>query len=483
MGTVNQNDSINDQLTGPEGGTVSTRRECVGEAIAAFMIVPRHVLGGQGQRAPSDKLNIAGVGVGAMGGEYLRNCESENIVALADVDFSFAARTFARYPNAKTYKDFRVMLEKEKSIDAVAIGTPDHTHAVVAAAAIALGKHVYCAKPMCRTIHEVRAVTKAARAAKVATQMSTQSAASEAACATAELLGSGIIGKVREVHMSSDRPIWPQGLARPEAEPVPPGLDWDLWIGPAPYRPYSPYYHPFNHRGWYDFGTGAMGDMALHDWHFFWDVLKLKYPTKISATVALATQASRAVTPEGVVKMKTNKVKYPESFPHAEIVTFEFPERGGMPALRLIWYDGGLLPPRPLGLDPAEPAPAKYYVGDKGVLIPAAPWTTTAAPAPRTQTPRFIVLENGKRKQFKPPRKTIARTIGHYQEWIAAAKGGKPANCNFDYACLFAETALLGVIAARTGRELLYDAEGARFTNYSDANEFVSPPYRAGWSL
>ena len=472
MDTADNQASIEKSRTGSGGQTASTRRECVGGAIAAFMIVPRHVLGGQGQRAPSDKLNIAGVGVGGMGAGYLQNCESENIVALADVDYSFAAKTFARYPNAKTYKDFRVMLEKEKGIDAVTIGTPDHTHAVVAMAAIALGKHVYCAKPLCRTIHEVRAVTKAARAAKVATQMSTQSAASESACATAEMLASGIIGKVREVHMSSDRPIWPQGMARPEGEPVPPDLDWDLWIGPAPYRPYSPFYHPFNHRGWYDFGTGALGDMALHDWHAFWDVLKLKYPTKISSTVALATQATRAVLPNGVVRMRTKKVKYPESFPHAEILTFEFPERGGMPPLRLMWYDGGLLPPRPLGLDVADSAPVKYYVGDKGVLIPAG-----------GRASGFIVLVNGKSKEFKPPRKTIPRTIGHYQEWIAAAKGGKPANCNFNYACLFAETALLGVIAARTGRDLLYDAENARFTNYAEANEFVNPPYRAGWSL
>ncbi|MCE5310020.1 MAG: Gfo/Idh/MocA family oxidoreductase [Acidobacteriales bacterium] len=459
--------------------TLSTRRQCVTSAVAAFTILPRHVLGGRGQKAPSDKLNIAGVGVGSMGAAYLRGCESENIVALADVDYNFAAKTFARYPNAKTYKDFRVMLEKEKGIDAVTIGTPDHTHAVVAAAAIALGKHVYCAKPLCRTIYEVRTVTKAARDAQVATQMSTQSAASEAACATKEMLSSGIIGNVREVHMSSDRPIWPQGLARPESEPAPPGLDWDLWIGPSPFRPYSPFYHPFNHRGWYDFGTGALGDMALHDWHVFWDALELKYPSRISATVALATEATRVVMPNGVVRMRAKKVKYPESFPHAEVVTFEFPERGGMPPLRLIWYDGGLLPPRPLGLDPAAPAPARYYVGDKGVLIPPAPWDEFPAGA----VPGFTVLVNGKRTEFEPPRKTIPRTIGHYKEWIATAKGGKPANCNFDYACLFAETALLGVIAARTGRDLSYDAENARFTNCPDANEYVNPPYRAGWSL
>jgi hypothetical protein len=424
-----------------------------------------------------------------MGGGYLRNCESENIVALADVDHDFAAKTFARYPKAKTYMDFRVMLEKENGIDAVVIGTPDHTHAVVAMAAIRLGKHVYCAKPLCRTVHEVREVTRAAREAKVATQMSTQSAASEAACATAEMLASGIIGQVREVHMSSDRPIWPQGLARPaETVPVPANLDWDLWIGPAPSRPFSPFYHPFAWRGWYDFGTGALGDMALHAWHVFWKALKLTHPTKISSSVALATEATRV---GGVRQAK--KVKYPETFPHAEIVTFEFAARGGMPPLRLCWYDGGLLPPRPEGLELAERAPTEYYVGEKGVLIPVrrrpparaqaqgAPGGTAAAAA--GQTTGFIVLANGKPKEFTPPPKTIPRTLGHYQEWIAAAKGGPPANCDFAYGSLFAETALLGVIAVRTGKDLLYDAQSVRFTNDADANQYLHLPYRAGWSL
>ena len=471
------------------GRAEATRRQCVGSALAAFTIVPRHVLGGQGHRAPSDKLNIAGVGVGAMGGIYIDNCASENIAALADVDHAFAARTFARYPKARIYKDYRVMLEKEKGIDAVAIGTPDHTHAVIAMAAIRLGKHVYCAKPLCRTVHEVREVAKAAREARVATQMSTQSAASEAACATAEMLRSGIIGHVREVHTSSDRPIWPQGVVRPAGEPVPPHLDWDLWLGPAPHRPFSPFYHPFNWRGWYDFGTGALGDMALHSWHVFWDALQLELPARISSSAALATEWSRASEAGGLTRIRARKAKPPETFPHADIVTFEFPARKGLPGLRLFWYDGGLLPPRPEGLDPAVAVPAGYYVGEKGVLIPVrrrqpAPESAQGKAGARTvETTEFIVLANGKPRQFTPPPRTLPRTAGHYQEWIAAAKGGKPANCNFEYARLFAETALLGVVSVRTGKDLSYDARNARFTNDDAANEHLNPPYRAGWML
>jgi len=255
-----------------------------GAALAAFTILPRHVLGSPFV-PPSDKLNIAGVGVGAMGGGYLQACESENIVALADVDFDFAAKTFSRYPKAKTYRDFRIMLEKQKGIDAIIIGTPDHTHAFVASAAIKLGKHVYCAKPMTRTIHESRFVTKAAREARVATQMSTQSCASDLACSVEELIQSQSIGPVREVHVWSDRPVWPQGLMRPaESSAVPRGLDWDLWLGPASKRPFNELYHPFNWRGWHEFGTGALGDMALHTFHMVFRALKLTHPTSVSST-------------------------------------------------------------------------------------------------------------------------------------------------------------------------------------------------------
>ena len=452
-----------------------------GGALAAFAIAPRYVLG-QGQTPPSDKLNIAGVGVGAMGGTFLESCESENIVALADVDFDFAAKTFARYPKANTYRDFRRMLDTEKGIDAVVIGTPDHTHAVVARAAIERGKHVYCAKPMTRTVYECRQVARAAREAKAATQMSTQSCASESACAVEELIQSGAIGAVREVHVWTDRPVWPQSLLRPaDAPPVPSTLDWDLWLGPAPARPFHPLYHPFNWRGWHDFGTGALGDMALHTFHVVFRALKLGLPTSVggSATVTCVPAAPGQADPSW---SRIRKAGFPETFPHSSIVTWDFPARGDLPPVRLHWYDGGLKPPRPVDMPAGQSLQAEgsYYVGDKGVLlIPSTGGGTWRAGA----GPVSGLLPAAKFRDYAAPPKTVARTVGHYQEWIRAAKGGPPANCQFDFASLIAETALLGAIAQRTGKYLLWDAANMRFTNDDEANRHVTPAYRAGWAL
>jgi predicted dehydrogenase len=444
-----------------------------GGALAAFTILPRHVLGA-GYLAPSDKLNIAGVGVGGMGAGYLQACESENIVALADVDDRFAAKTFARYPKAKTYRDFRVMLEKEKGIDAVVIGTPDHTHAVIAMAAIQLGKHVYCAKPLTRTIYETRRITKAAREAKVATQMSVQSCASDGACAVAELIQSGAIGPVREVHVWSDRPVWPQGMARPAATPPPSSMDWDLWIGPAPSRPYHPVYHPFNWRGWCDFGTGALGDMALHTFHMVFAALKLTCPTRVSSSTTFVKESA----PEGEADprwARSRKASTPETFPHSSIVTWDFPARGELPPVRLHWYDGGLKPPPPADFEPGEELRPEgvYFAGDRGVLLPRR--TVGGVDG--------SLLPAAKFKDYARPPKTIPRSIGHYQEWIAAAKGGPPPNCNFDFASLIAETALLGVISIRTGKPLVWDAGNMRIANDAHANQYLNPPYRSGWSL
>ncbi len=445
-------------------------------AVAAFTILPRSVLGGAGYVAPSDKLNIAGVGVGAMGGGYLRACESENIVALADVDEVFAAKTFARYPTAAKYRDFRVMLEKEKGIDAVMIGTPDHTHAVVTAAAIQAGKHVYCAKPMTRTVYEARRVTELARRHTVATQMSTQSCASEFACSIEEIIQAGTIGPVREVHVWSDRPLWPQCVARPAETPqVPANIDWDLWLGPAPVRPYHPLYHPFNWRGWYDFGTGALGDMALHTFHMVFRALKLKYPAAVDSSTTVIMEPA----PEGQADPSWSRVRkatYPETFALSSIVTWDFPARGDLPSLRLHWYDGGLKPPRPADLDPERGAlrpDGCYFVGDKGVLIAAG------AGGPRGP----VLLPAARYKDFTPPPKTIPRTIGHYEEWVLAAKGGPAANCNFDFASVITETGLIGVVSTRIGKSLTWDAQNMRFTNEAAANDYLNPPYRSGWAL
>ncbi len=405
-----------------------------------------------------------------MGAGYLRGCENENIVALCDVDHAYAAKTFAKYPNAKVYRDYRVMLEKEKGIDAVIVGTPDHTHAVISMAAIKQGKHVYCAKPMTRTIHEARAMAKAAREAKVATQMSVQSCASEGACSTAEWVLSGVIGPVREVHVWSDRPIWPQGLLRPTASPaVPSTLDWDLWLGPAPQRPYHPLYHPFRFRGWYDFGTGALGDMACHTLHVIFRALKLGYPSSAQASTTVVQEWATAA---GAARQGTRKAVYPETFPHSSIVTWEFPAREGLPPVRVNWYDGGLRPPSPTGMQPGKilGGDGLMFVGDKGVLLSGF-----------SGGPRLVT--EAQRQSFTAPPKTLIRSSGHYTEWIDAAKGGKPANCEFGFGSLLTETALLGVIAQRTGAYLEWDSEQGRIANNAEANLLVNPPYRQGWSL
>jgi len=440
--------------------------------LPAIAILPRHVLGGRGYTPPSDKLNLAGIGVGGMGAVYLRTCESENIVALCDVDDSYAARTFARYPAAKTYRDFRVMLEKEKGIDGVLIGTPDHTHAMIAKAAMELGKHIYCAKPMTRTIREARLLARAAREAKVATQMSVQSCASEAACATAEWVRSGVTGAVREVHVWSDRPVWPQGIERPaETPPVPRELDWNLWLGPAPQRPYHPIYHPFNWRGWYDFGTGALGDMGCHTLHVIFRALDLGHPLSVQASASFVMQpASKEEADEPW--MRARRAKLAETFPHASIVTWSFPARGALPPVRLTWYDGGLKPPRPPEMAPDRELgdDGILFIGEKGVLLSGF----TGGPK---------LLPESRNRDFAPPPPTLPRSSGHYQEWIASCKGGPPANCNFDFGSLLTEVALLGTIAQRTGRFLAWDSENLRFLNDAEANRHIDEPRRAGWAL
>ena len=444
------------------------RRELLG-AAAALTILPRHVLGGSGYRAPSDKLNIAAVGFGGMGANYLKGCQSENIVALADVDSVYAAPTFQKYPAAKAYTDFRVMLEKEKRIDAVIIGTPDHTHALVAMAAIDLGKHVYCAKPLTRTIREARLVTAAAKERWVATQMSVQSCASDDALSTVEWVQSGVIGAVREVHVWSDRPVWPQAVQRPAKTPhVPKTLAWDLWLGPAPVRPYHPAYHPFTWRGWCDFGCGALGDMACHTLHVIFQALKLGPPASVDAT----TPVLRELVVEGGGWMRSRPLSTPETFPACSIVTWQFPERSDLPPVRLTWYDGGLKPPRPVELEAKRElgADGLIFVGEKGVILSGFYGGPSLVPESRNA-------------EFTHPPKTIPRSIGHYQEWIEAAKGGKPANCEFGFGSLLTETALLGVIAQRTGKYLTWDAAAMRITNDAAANELVAGACRTGWCV
>ncbi|MCX7872542.1 MAG: Gfo/Idh/MocA family oxidoreductase [Verrucomicrobiae bacterium] len=442
---------------------ISRRQFVKGLAIgaAAVQIVPGHILGLNGQTPPSQKLNIAGIGIGGQGRADLDNMASENIVALCDVDWSYASGTFKKYPNAKKYKDFRKMLDEQKDIDAVVVATPDHLHAFAAMYAINNGKHVYCEKPLTHSVWEARQLAKAAREKKLATQMGNQGQASEETRRLCEFVWDGAIGNVYEAHIWTDRPsnglfkeYWPQGVEKPkETPPVPPELDWDLWIGPAPMRAYHPIYHPFRWRGWWDFGTGALGDIGCHAFDPVFRALKLGHPLTIEASSSRVNE---------------------ETFPVASMVTYHFPARGSMPPLKLVWYDGGLRPPRPEGLDDGHVmgTNGRLLIGDKGFILGNR------------------VYPEKRRKEYQEPQKTIPRSPGHYQEWILACKGGKPAGSNFDWAGPLTEVVLLGNIALRlqlreelTRCKLEWDAEKFEFKNLPEANKFIRREYREGWKL
>ena len=356
-----------------------SRRQFMGTAAAAagITIVPRHVLGA-GFQAPSDTVNVAVVGYAhGMGSNNLKNAmKSDNIIALCDVDES-AAATQARARQGTTpdkfpkppaeYKDFRVMLEKQKDIDAVIVATPDHMHALVAMNAMQLGKHVYVQKPLTRTISEARALTEAARKYKVVTQMGNQGHSEEGLRLMQEWFNAGAIGEVREVHCWTNRPIWPQGMPRPTEEmPVPEGMDWDLWLGAAPPRPFHKTYHPSFWRAWQDFGAGAMGDMACHVMDASYTVLKLGSPTSIIATAGAIVQAPPAGQGGWGVR-----VKYNDSYPPSSIIHLSYPQRGNLPPVKMHWYDGGLLPERPDELEPERrlPESGTIFVGSKGKMM------------------------------------------------------------------------------------------------------------------
>ncbi|MHC4475408.1 MAG: Gfo/Idh/MocA family protein [Planctomycetota bacterium] len=448
----NQNGSWNRQ-----GDASITRRDFVrGAASAAvFTIVPRHVLGGPSHTPPSEKLNMACIGVGGRGAGVVGGVASQNIVALCDVDAERAAETFKRYPNVKRYRDFRKMLDKEdKNIDAVTVATPDHVHAVASTTAIKMGKHVYCEKPLTHSIYEARKLAEAAREAKVATQMGNQGQASEGNRLVSEYIWDGAIGPVREVHVWTNRPIWPQGMDRPDGTPpIPDTLDWDMWLGPAPERPYNPAYLPFVWRGWWDFGTGALGDIACHRFDPIFRALKLGHPTSVEATSTLVNK---------------------ETFPVASIIRYEFPARGDMPPVKLIWYDGGLKPARPDELEAGRKLGSGgiLFVGDKGKLLN------------ERLIPESRMTEYGKPPQLLP------RSPGHFEEWIDACKGGKPAGANFDFAGPMTEVVLLGNVALRpelreelARTKLHWDGENMKFTNMPEANDYLRRQYREGWVL
>ena len=441
------------------------RRKFIGKSTAAFGMAG---LSAAKLRAasPNNKLNIAAIGVGGMGSGNIEKCSEENIVALCDVDLKRGGKTFGAHPKAKRFRDFRVMLDKmEKEIDAVIIATPDHTHAVATMEAMRRGKHVYTQKPLTHTIWEARQLTEASKRYGVATQMGNQGHSSNGARQTVEWIRAGVIGEVREVHCWSDRPLrgtrfekrlyWPQGVAdRPEKkEAIPDTLDWDLWMGPAPYRDYSSAYVPFDWRGWWDFGTGALGDMGCHiiD-HPYW-ALKLGYPTSVEAS---STHI------------------HSETAPLASLVTYHFPARGELPPVRMVWYDGGIKPPRPEELEPHEewPVDGVIYVGDRGKIMH------------KSHGGKPTLLPLSRMNDFQRPDETLPRIKGsHEQNWIDACKGGAPACSNFNYSGPLTEVVLLGNLAIRTEGHLLWDGPNMRVTNNEAANEFVRREYRQGWKL
>ncbi|MGD9329440.1 MAG: Gfo/Idh/MocA family oxidoreductase, partial [Cyclobacteriaceae bacterium] len=380
----------------------------------------------------------------------------ENIAFLCDVDDNRAAETYKLYPDAKRYRDFRIMFEKEEeSIDAVIVGTPDHTHTIPAITAMRLKKHLYCAKPLTRTIHESRLLLKAARETGVATQMSTQQNASDDHRLLCEMVWSGIIGDVYEAHTWSNRPIWPQGMERPEVvEAIPNTLDWDLWLGPAKKRPFHSAYVPFKWRGWYDFGTGALGDMGCHQFDPIVKALKLQQPHRVQAS--------------------SSKL-FEETFPVASMVHYDFAARENMPPVKVTWYDGGLQPKKPEELDPGvefgDWNGGLLLIGEKGKILCDAVGN------------KPILLPKKKNDEYTPPPQTLPRSIGHYKEWIEAAKGGAPAGANFEYGCPVTELVLLGNIAVRTQQILEWDYEKMQIPNSPEANKMIIEEYHNGWTL
>jgi predicted dehydrogenase len=420
-------------------------------AAATFTIVPRYVLGGPRYKPPSEKLSIACIGVGGMGASDTQQVSTENIVALCDVDWRHAAGTFEKFPSAKKYRDFREMLEKEGgNIDAVTVSTPDNTHAVAAMMAIKMGKHVYCQKPLAHDMYEVRKLTEAARRHKVMTQMGIQLHATEELKLLVEIIKSGTIGKVRKVDIWSGK-NWGGGTRPKETPPVPKSLSWDLWLGPAPLRPYHPAYLPGEWRRWWDFGTGCLGDMGCHIIDPAWWALDLTYPISVEADPGPFND---------------------ETYPQKTVVRWEFPARGDLPPVTVTWYDGANRPPRPMELETERKLPDQggLYYGENGTIL-----------LPHGGGPRLI--PESRMKGFKAPEPFLPRDVDHYQEWVRACKGARKPLANFDYSGPLTETILLGNVAARAGQKLQWDGPNFKVTNMPEAKAYLRREYRAEWSL
>ena len=428
-------------------------------AAAAFTILPSNTIAGLGHQAPSDKMNIAAVGIGGMGHANLKNLKSENIVGLCDVDWKYADKCFKEFPEAKKYKDWRVMYDElGKSIDGVLVATADHTHAIIAANAITLGKAVYCQKPLTHSVYESRLLTKLAAKYDVATQMGNQGSSAEGVNLTCEWLANGAIGEVTKVEAFTDRPIWPQGLNTPKETPaVPDTLDWDLFTGPAKVIPYNPLYHPWNWRGWWAYGTGALGDMACHILHPVFVGLELGYPIKAQGNSTLLLQ---------------------DCAPTAQAVKLTFPARTPkknmkikLPQVEVFWFDGGIKPMLPAmwpaGKNPNDQGGCVFFHGTKGILVCGCygvnPW---------------ILRPDGKVEKPEAPKFRRRVTLSHEMDWVRAAKETPKTRIktasDFSLSGPFNEMVVMGVLAVRLStlnKELDWDGPNMKFTNITDTEQ------------
>lgn len=439
------------------------RRQFLGRSAAAAVALgsPRPLVSGAQAGSALDRLNVASIGVHNRAAGNLKGVASENIVAICDIDQEFLDAAGETYPNARRYRDFRVMLEKEaEKIDAVLVSTPDHTHAPAASMALQMKKHVYCEKPLAHTIYEARRLAELAAENNLITQMGTQVHAEENYRLVVELVQSGAIGEIREVH------VWVNvdysGRRMITGKPRPGHVDWDLWLGPATARPYCEsvaedgsvtVVHPFNWRWFWDYGTGALGDFACHWMDLPHWALDLKHPTRVSAA-----------GPPPLLESATSGL----------VVTYEYPARGSLPPVTLKWYDGGKRPDLLAGYKDAEGQPldpdrGQLFVGSEGMIL--------------SNYSEHMLLPVEKFAGFKRPDPTIPRSPGHHQEWIQAIKTGGTANCNFDYSGALTEAVLLGVVAYRSGQTIEWDASSLRITNSEAAQQLVHKEYRKGWTL
>jgi len=433
-------------------------------AGAAFAVVPRHVLGGPGQTPPSEMINVAGIGVGGMGYGNLRTISRDGgkVVALCDVDHKYAARSMNHWKDATRYKDYREMFAKQKDIDAVLVATPDHTHAVITMAAIKAGKHVYTQKPMTHDVYEARMLAIAAKKAGVTTRMGIQGHSGEGNRVICEWIWDGAIGTIREVdawcslsYYPWGHAYWSSNLGRlpKEKPPVPEGMDWDLWIGPAAMRPYHSTYHPQKWRAWLDFGSGMMGDRGAHTLDVVFWALKLNDPMSVDAT-----------------SMGIN----PDKHPLASVVTYEYGKRGDMPPVTVRWYDG-MKPPRPAGVPDrkrlGEDQGGVIFKGDKGMITGGV-----YGGSPQ------LILKSGA-KATRPPRKLERVRGSHEKDWLDACKKGKKSGADFAYSGPLTEMTALANVAKGVNTRILWDGPNMKVTNIEEANKLVRFPYREGWTL